>query len=674
MKFEVTPMKHKLPCFAEGVLLSLLGAYSSVGCLVTAFGLKLAAPERVAAVWALWAVLCAGLLLRRWAGLLLLIPAGGAALWAWYEGSFVPQLLGALGTIAQVYDGGYGWGVPKILEVKAGSADLPMAALGLIVILAVCRTVCSRKGNGLTALLLLLPLASCLVVTDTVPRPDCLFALLLCLVLLLLTDGVRRESGNQASRLAAAAVIPVALALAALLYFFPRESYVNQTEALRERLISYAAQLPAKLSASGIDLPTSLSTEEQVELSSLPNQLRLGIPVAEVTAQQTGPVYLRIQDYDTYTGLSWTSSPTRQETLTGTGVSRGTVTVRTLNTQDSLMIPSFPEGQTILVGGTLENTGKMRQYSVECWSATRGAAPAEQWLQLPAETQRRAAAVLQTIPVDGSSTVDWVRSIADFVRGRAPYDRHASAMPPGETDFALWFLEKAERGYCVHFATAAAVLLRSAGIPARYVVGYKAEASGGQTVKVTSDDAHAWVEYYDGSLDAWMVLEATPADLTMQPETQMPTTEAATQPTTLPAAAQTAPTLPQPTAPEPEEQGKPLLPLWIPAVIVALGLLAALLEGQRVVRIHLVMRRQRRGSRNEQACQCWREVKRLCKVLRRTPPESLNQLAEKAQFSQHKLTAEELEQFAAFQAAARRRLRQAPWWKRSIYRYWFAVI
>ena len=206
-------MKRKLPCFAEGVLLSLLGAYSSVGCLVTAFGLKLAAPERVAAVWALWAVLCAGLLLRRWAGLLLLVPAGGAALWAWYEGSFVPQLLGALGTIAQVYDGGYGWGVPKILEVKTVSADLPMAALGLLVILAVCRTVCSRKENGLTALLLLLPLAACLVVTDTVPRTDCLFALLLCLVLLLLTDGVRRESGNQASRLAAAAVLPTALAL-----------------------------------------------------------------------------------------------------------------------------------------------------------------------------------------------------------------------------------------------------------------------------------------------------------------------------------------------------------------------------------------------------------------------------------------------------------------------------
>ncbi len=666
-------MKRKLPCFAEGLLLSLLGAYSSVGCLVTAFGLKLAAPERVAAVWALWAVLCAGLLLRRWAGLLLLVPAGGAALWAWYEGSFVPQLLGALGTIARVYDGGYGWGVPKILEVKAGSADLPLAALGLIVILAVCRTVCSRKGNGLTALLLLLPLASCLVVTDTVPRSDCLFALLLCLVLLLLTDSVRRESGNQASRLAAAAVIPTALALAALLYFAPRETYVNQTEALRERLISYAAELPAKLSASGINLPAPLSPEEQVELSALPNQLRLGIPVAEVTAQQSGPVYLRIQDYDTYTGLSWTSSPTRQETLTGTGVSRGTVTVRTLNTQDSLMIPSFPEGQTILVGGTLENIENMRQYSVECWSATRGAAPGEEWLQLPAETQRRAAALLQAVPADGSSTADMVRGIADFVRQRAPYDRHASAMPAGDADFALWFLEKAERGYCVHFATAAAVLLRGAGIPARYVVGYRAEASQGQTVKVTSDDAHAWVEYYDGSMDAWMVLEATPADLTMQPETQPQATEAQTQPTTAPAATQTAPTLPQPTIAEPEARGE-VLPLWIPAAIVLLGMLAGLLEGQRMVRIHLVTRRQKRGSRNEQACQSWREVKRLCRVLRRTPPESLNQLAEKAQFSQHMLTSEEVEQFAAFQAAARRRLRQAPWWKRMIYRYWFAVI
>ena len=39
-------------------------------------------------------------------------------------------------------------------------------------------------------------------------------------------------------------------------------------------------------------------------------------------------------------------------------------------------------------------------------------------------------------------------------------------------DFAIWFLTEADTGYCIHFATAAVVLLRAAGIPARYVDGY----------------------------------------------------------------------------------------------------------------------------------------------------------------------------------------------------------
>ena len=55
-------------------------------------------------------------------------------------------------------------------------------------------------------------------------------------------------------------------------------------------------------------------------------------------------------------------------------------------------------------------------------------------------------------------------------------------------------------------------------------------------------------------------------------------------------------------------------------------------------------------------------------------PEELTQLTEKAVFSQHTLTPEELRAYALCQAACRRRLRQAPWWKKPLYRYWYAVI
>ena len=80
------------------------------------------------------------------------------------------------------------------------------------------------------------------------------------------------------------------------------------------------------------------------------------------------------------------------------------------------------------------------------------------------------------------------------------------------------FLTKTRRGYCVQFASALTLMLRSVGIPARYCEGFivsnfkvDAEADAGLKYKsdVLDSDAHAWVEvYYDGM--GWVQYEATP--------------------------------------------------------------------------------------------------------------------------------------------------------------------
>lgn len=69
-------------------------------------------------------------------------------------------------------------------------------------------------------------------------------------------------------------------------------------------------------------------------------------------------------------------------------------------------------------------------------------------------------------------------------------------------------------GYCVHFASAAALMLRARGIPARVVGGY---ACGewdpwlGRWV-VREREAHAWVEAWDREAGRWLLVEATPPD------------------------------------------------------------------------------------------------------------------------------------------------------------------
>ena len=90
-----------------------------------------------------------------------------------------------------------------------------------------------------------------------------------------------------------------------------------------------------------------------------------------------------------------------------------------------------------------------------------------------------------------------VQTIADKVRETASYNLSPSIMPDTAEDFAMWFYQEAEEGYCVHFATTAAVLLRAAGVPARYVTGYVVNVRANREESVSSRQAHAWVEYFD---------------------------------------------------------------------------------------------------------------------------------------------------------------------------------
>ncbi len=81
------------------------------------------------------------------------------------------------------------------------------------------------------------------------------------------------------------------------------------------------------------------------------------------------------------------------------------------------------------------------------------------------------------------------------------------------------FLLNTKEGYCVQFASAAALILREYGVPTRYVEGYIAcdfgvnqdKAKVGRFVTYVHDyEAHAWIEvFFDGI--GWVQYECTPA-------------------------------------------------------------------------------------------------------------------------------------------------------------------
>lgn len=84
-----------------------------------------------------------------------------------------------------------------------------------------------------------------------------------------------------------------------------------------------------------------------------------------------------------------------------------------------------------------------------------------------------------------------------------------------DQDFVEYFLFENQKGFCVHFASAATLIYRECGYPARYVEGYAVspeefteQGDGTYKAVVTDAMAHAWCETFD-SETGWMVREHT---------------------------------------------------------------------------------------------------------------------------------------------------------------------
>lgn len=74
------------------------------------------------------------------------------------------------------------------------------------------------------------------------------------------------------------------------------------------------------------------------------------------------------------------------------------------------------------------------------------------------------------------------------------------------------FMFRTRSGYCSHYASAAALMLRSVGIPARVIGGYQGGEfqEAGKYWIVHQYDAHAWVEYYTPT-KGWVMFDPTAA-------------------------------------------------------------------------------------------------------------------------------------------------------------------
>ena len=185
-------------------------------------------------------------------------------------------------------------------------------------------------------------------------------------------------------------------------------------------------------------------------------------------------------------------------------------------------------------------------------------------------------------------------------------DQVTYSLSPGKTpstrDFLSYFLLENKEGYCTHYATAAVILARMAGIPARYCEGYMIDnlleqSEDGYTTEILDSNAHAWCEVWIEGI-GWIPFEATysyftPPVFEYQAPTDPPPVETVPAPTQAsspkqesPTQAVQAPTSTEPPATEPvvEPSGNSLaFPLILAVLLAAAGIVFCFIAVRRIV-------------------------------------------------------------------------------------------
>lgn len=107
------------------------------------------------------------------------------------------------------------------------------------------------------------------------------------------------------------------------------------------------------------------------------------------------------------------------------------------------------------------------------------------------------------------------RATAAYLKGKCSYRLNLESDTKGK-DVVEYFLSESHEGYCMHFASAGALILQEMGVPARYVSGYivksgnfELQEDGTYRAEVQDNCAHAWVEIYLDNL-GWIPVEMTP--------------------------------------------------------------------------------------------------------------------------------------------------------------------
>lgn len=135
----------------------------------------------------------------------------------------------------------------------------------------------------------------------------------------------------------------------------------------------------------------------------------------------------------------------------------------------------------------------------------------ETYLDLPASITDRTRELAASITSGHATPYDRAQAVETYLRQGIAYNESVAA-PPAGVEPVDYFLFESREGYCVYYASAMAVLLRTQGIPARVAAGFSQGTFDPETngFEVLESDAHTWVQVYFPGY-GWIDFEPTTA-------------------------------------------------------------------------------------------------------------------------------------------------------------------
>ncbi len=261
-----------------------------------------------------------------------------------------------------------------------------------------------------------------------------------------------------------------------------------------------------------------------------------------LTVRSPEPAYWRTGSYDRYTGSGWErtgGSRPYDGAIETSGVQGQRVEYRVTLNRSARAVPTVwrPRRVDGLDGLQVTDGRAVRSPAVldagTTYGATSHLAPRDPAVlrstgrDYPTDIADRYATsdggserlegLTDDVTAGADNPYDKARSIEAWLESNKDYSLNVSRT---SDDMAETFVFEMERGYCEYFATSMVVMLRSQGVPARYVVGYSTgQQVAPDTYRVRGMNAHAWVEVYFEEV-GWVRFDPTPGSDRLQRERQ----------------------------------------------------------------------------------------------------------------------------------------------------------